>query len=110
MISFLTISLIALLLIDSIVHLFSLRTHGLSDNLPNAVFGLIYGILALIVALAIPYSIMAVLALCGFGFVGLTLSWEAMTERHGIPLYRTIWWLDLLILLSASAILVSTYL
>ncbi|MEM6499091.1 MAG: hypothetical protein AAF709_20510 [Pseudomonadota bacterium] len=95
-----------LLGIDTALHLATVVQRGLRESIPNLVFTAIYAALTVVVFLNWPYAVLASLVLCGIGFVGLSIMWKSITENQNPTLDRAIWWLDLAILVIASAMLI----
>ena len=77
---------------------------GDQANIPFAVYIALYAVLALLVFMMAPYSVVATLLMGLIGFVGLTVKFNA-PKRADKTLDKAIWIVDLLVVLSAAYLL-----
>jgi len=93
-----------LLLLDAALHAVVIFRYGTADNnMPFLIFAIIDLVLAIIVFLAVPYAVWAVLILSGLGLIGLTLTFGK--PQRDKTLDRIIWVLDLAIIVLAAYLL-----
>jgi hypothetical protein len=93
-----------LLLIDAALHAVVIFHYGTADNnMPFLVFAIIDLALAIIVFLAVPYAVWAVLILSVIGIIGLTVTFGK--PQRDKTLDRIIWAVDLAIVVLAVYLL-----
>ena len=93
-----------LLLLDAGLHAAVIFRYGTADNnMPFLIFTIIDLVLAIIVFLAVPYAVWAVLILSALGLIGLTLTFGK--PQRDKTLDRIIWVLDLAIVVLAAYLL-----
>lgn len=93
--------LLALLVLNAILHAMLVQRHGAAENKPFALFTLVYAALAVIVALGVPYALWITLALSAFGLVGLTVTFNGPDREKSLD--KAIWVAD------AAVVLVTLY-
>jgi hypothetical protein len=93
-----------LLVVDAALHAFVIFRYGTADNnMPFLVFAIIDLALAIMVFLAVPYAVWAVLILSAIGIVGLTVTFGK--PQRDKTLDRIIWVVDLAIIVLAVYLL-----
>ena len=92
-----------LLLLDAALHAFLIFRFGTTDNVPFLVFAIIDLALAIVVFLAVPYAVWAVLILSVIGIVGLSVTFNK--PQRDKTLDRIIWVVDLAIIVLAVYLL-----
>lgn len=96
--------LLGLLAVNAIAHGIVVARYGVhNNNLPFFVFMLVYAALALVVYLAVPYSLWAVLLLATIGIVGLTVTFNKLIRDKTLD--KVIWLLDAATVLYAGYLL-----
>lgn len=97
-------TLLALLLaLDAALHALVVFRFGTRENTPFLVFLVIDAGLAVLVYLAVPYSVWATLILSTIGFVGLTVTFNKPQREKNLD--RTIWVVDAIVVLCAIYLL-----
>jgi hypothetical protein len=91
-----------LLLVNAALHGFLVLRFGLAQNAPFAIFTAVYLVLAVIVFLAVPYSLWITLVLAAVGLIGLTVTFNSVARDKTLD--RVIWAFD------AASVLGSLYL
>ena len=93
-----------LLLLDAALHAVVIFRYGTADNnMPFLIFGIVDLVLTIIVFLAVPYALWAVLALAVIGIVGLTVTFGKPQRDKTID--KVIWVVDLAIIVLAAYLL-----
>jgi hypothetical protein len=93
-----------LLLLDAVLHAVVIFRYGTADNnMPFLIFAIVYLGLAIVVFLAVPYALWAVLALSLIGIVGLTVTFGKPQRDKTID--GAIWGVDLAIIVLATYLL-----
>ena len=97
-------TLLALLLaVDALLHAIVIFRFGTKDNMPFLVFLIIDAMLAVLVFLAVPYSVWATLVLSAIGLVGLTVTFNKPQREKTLD--RIIWVVDVGVVLCAIYLL-----
>lgn len=99
--------LLALLLaLDAVLHAIVVFRFGSSqENMPFLVFLIIDALLAVLVYLAVPYSIWATLILSAIGLIGLTVTFNKPQREKTLD--RIIWVVDAIVVLCAIYLIVA---
>lgn len=96
--------LLALLLaIDAVLHAIVVSRFGTRENMPFLVFLVIDAVLAVLVYLAVPYSVWATFILGAIGLVGLTVTFNKPQREKTLD--RIIWGVDAIVVLCAIYLL-----
>ncbi len=95
--------LVALLVLDAVLHAIVIYRFGVKGNEPFLIFALIDAALAVAVYLAVPYALWATLALSLFGIVGLTVTFNKVPRDKTLD--KTIWAVDAAIIACAAFLL-----
>ena len=95
--------LVALLALDTALHVGVIARLGIKGNEPFLIFALIDAVLTLVVYFAVPYALWATLAFSLFGIVGLTITFNKVPRDKTLD--RVIWVVDAAIIVSAAYLL-----
>lgn len=76
--------LAVLLLVNVVLHAAIVVRFGAAANLPPLVFGVLYLVLAVLVFLAVPYSLWATLVVSVIGTIGLVLAFGSIPRDKTI--------------------------
>ena len=98
-----TIVLVVLLALNAVLHGAIVVRFGAQQNMPPLVFGVIYAVLAVLVALAVPYALWGVLLLTVVGLAGLAVNYNSIAHDRSVE--RVIFVVGGLIVLSAAYLL-----
>lgn len=94
--------LVALLALDTVLHVVVIGRFGTKGNEPFLIFALVDAALTLAVYFAVPYALWATLVLSLVGIVGLTVTFNKVPRDKTLD--RVVWVVD------AAIVLVSAYL
>ena len=89
--------LLALLVLNAVLHAVLIARFGTASNQPFLVFAIVYAVLAVITWLAVPYALWAVLVLAVIGLVGLTVTFNKPIRDKTLD--RIIWVADVAVVL-----------
>lgn len=95
--------LVVLLALDAALHGAVIARFGIKGNEPFLIFAAIDAALALLVYFAVPYALLATLALSVFGIIGLTVTFNKVPRDKTLD--RVIWAVDAAIIVSAAILL-----